>query len=325
MIIQPTHLKNLLSKTDECVLGVSGGLDSMCLMDWFYRNPEHVPKWRVIHVNHNISPDSGKWAQHVMDECAKRDVACEVIEVDISGRGNNLEYAARQARYEAFALQPENNIVLAHHQNDQIETFFLKLFRGSGIKGLRGMSAKCASWFNNRQMVIRPMLENSRVQLEHYAEQYDIKFCEDPSNEDRSFDRNWIRKLLWPVIDQRFGMADVNIQRCMRFLSENWELTQELAALDLTTVKINETELDWTKLNKMSALRIKNVLLHIMDLRNLVGFSTHQVELWAKAILNSDVNSKTELRVNGLRIIKKGNKLILQDAGSIIQQQQDYD
>jgi len=315
-IINPKNIKNLLS-TDECILGVSGGLDSMCLLDWFYKNPDHVPnKWRVIHVNHNISTESSKWADFVKAQCDLRNIQCDVISVDTLGSkiSKNLEYAARHARYEAFSAQPEKYIVLAHHQNDQVETFFLKLFRGSGIKGLRGMVEKCQGWMNGEQLIVRPMLGISRAQLEHYAEQNNIQYVQDPSNSDTSYDRNWIRHLLWPVIEQRYGIADVNIQRCMRFIGENWELSQDLAKIDFDACNLTDNIISWPILKELSALRIKNVLIYVMDHYNVTSYSTHQVELWASSIKSADVNSNIELRVKGLSINKRGNKLFLSEA-----------
>jgi tRNA(Ile)-lysidine synthase len=312
MIINVEHLNKILGSTSSAILGISGGVDSMCLLDWFYRNRDQIKyKWRVVHINHSIAQESNVWSDHVVNECKKRDIDCSSISVDLSNRGNNLEYAARHARYEAFANQPEDTVVLAHHQNDQVETFFLKVFRGSGVKGLRGMQEVSECWYNQKQTIIRPLLNVSKAQLVHYAEQYNITYCEDPSNADTSFDRNWIRNKVWPIINDRFSIADVNITRCMSYLTESWELSKELAELDFNTCSLSENALDWNKVKAMSQLRIKNLLLHIMDMKNATGFSTHQINQWAKSLKTSDINSKTELRTKDIRIVKHGPKLYL--------------
>jgi tRNA(Ile)-lysidine synthase len=304
------RIKNLLAPGNDILVGVSGGLDSMVLLDLLHRNHRFFRKdFKVLHVNHQLSVHSDSWARFVVKHCQSLGVPCEVTRVDITGHGNNLEHAARQARYAAFAEKSADMLVLAHHANDQIETFFLKLFRGSGLKGLRCMKDSVPSWINPSMRLVRPLLPWSREQIQSYANRYDIPNIEDESNSDISFNRNWIRHELWPLISDRNEIADVNLLRSISLIEESWSLTQDLARLDLESCQMVNGQLDWTKIKQLSMPRLKNLILHLLDQDNVTGFSTHHVEEFSRSLLNADMDSRNELRVKGFIMRKSGKKI----------------
>ena len=109
------------------------------------------------------------------------------------------EAAARNARYAALArvLLPEETLLLAQHQDDQAETYWLQLMRGGGVHGLSGMPATAPFAAGK---VLRPLLDSRRIDLQAYAETACIQWVEDPTNADSEFDRNFVRHHLLPVV-----------------------------------------------------------------------------------------------------------------------------
>lgn len=311
------ELKTLLAPGNRIIVGVSGGVDSMVLVDILHRNRNFLCKdFSVLHVDHQINPESANWAKFVQNYCKERNIPCKAITVDITKHGNNLERAARQARYEAFANQNADMIVLAHHSDDQCETFFLKLFRGSGLKGLRCMNKTSPSWIDPDVILLRPLLDWNKDRIRNYAEQYGVPNIEDTSNNNTTFDRNWIRHDLWPLIINRNEIADINLLRSIALINEGWELTQDLAEIDIKACQNADGSLDWRKVTLLSRPRVKNLILHILDQNGVTGFSTHHVEEFAKSLNAATLDSKNELKVKDFIIKKNGKKIVYETASS---------
>jgi tRNA(Ile)-lysidine synthase len=305
------ELSALLSDARKIIVGVSGGIDSMVLLDVMHKNRHiHGRDFTVLHVNHNINPNCHEWAEFVKNYCDERNIKCVVESVSIKDYCSNVENAARQARYQAFAKQKADHIVLAHHANDQCETFFLKLLRGSGLKGLRCMSKSTPSWFDPDVKLVRPFLDTSKDWILGYAKANSVTNIEDLSNNDVRFDRNWIRNRLWPTIVERSEIADVNILKSVSLISEAWELTQDLAKIDYDKCVNLDNTLDWYKLKNLSHARLKNVVLYLLDQNNVTGFSTHYIEDFTRALLNSDMDSRSELRVKNFKMRKIGKRIL---------------
>jgi len=309
------NFESLLTDGKKVLIGVSGGADSMALLHMINAERNKLScEFKVLHVNHHISSESNTWAQVVIDYCNSIDMPCEVVNVDITKWGNNLEQAARRSRYDAFAKQPFKNVVLAHHSNDQIETFFLKLFRGAGPKGLRCMTETSPCWFDMSKKVIRPLLECNKSELEEYVNKHNIPFVTDPSNVDNSYNRNWIRNCLMPTIQARDEIADINILKVVRIQNEAYELMNDLAILDLESVSLSSGELDWSKLRTMSSRRIKNLIMFICTQYNLVDVSIHNVETFSRGLLVADEDSRNEFRLKNFRMYKIGKRIVIDSA-----------
>ncbi len=182
------------------LLAVSGGVDSIVLLDLMARLGDHFAlKFQVLHLDHQIRAESRADAEFVADFCAERNIPCLVKTVDVPAvakdRRLSLETAGREARREALKCWAEVHgcarIVLAHHRDDQAETFLQRLLRGSGKSGLQGMTTLDGLWW-------RPLLGFSRQQILEYAAQRKLDWVEDVSNADTSFLRNRIRHRLLP-------------------------------------------------------------------------------------------------------------------------------
>lgn len=216
--------ERLLEMGDRVVLGVSGGADSVCMMELFAAIRE---AWQlellVVHVHHGLrGAEADRDAAFVQAEAEKLEIDCVVERRDVRSlaaeRGLSLEEAGRDVRYEILREYAKNwtsqkdglrdgcgsetlelagcrpaKIAVAHHQEDQAETILHNLFRGSGLKGLGGMSAK-------RGQIIRPLLCLEKKEILEYLEKRHIAYCEDSTNRENEYTRNRLRNELIPQI-----------------------------------------------------------------------------------------------------------------------------
>ena len=208
----------------------SGGMDSQVLLH-LCQKAFPSAQLRAIHINHALSPKADAWQQHCQDYCALHNIKFESRKVDISRSGSSLELQAREARYVVFEslIKEEDSILMAHHQDDQMETVLYRLLRGSGPKGLAGIPAKRALGHGT---VLRPLLAYSKDELTEYARQAGLHWVEDESNSDISFDRNLLRQIIIPSIKTRWPSAGKSIQRSAELLAESEQLLHALAMMD---------------------------------------------------------------------------------------------
>ena len=212
----------------------SGGLDSGALLSALaqLRVRERFVL-RAVHVDHRIQPQSARWARAASARARALRVPCRVVKLSIErGRAESLEAAARHARYRALAaeLAPDELLLTAHHQEDQLETVLLALLRGSGVRGLAAMS-DVTPWAHT--LLLRPLLPVTRAQLEHYARARALDWSEDPSNADQRFDRNYLRGSVLPLLRQRWPAAAATVSRSARHLAEARRLLEQLATAAL--------------------------------------------------------------------------------------------
>ncbi len=205
-------------------IAFSGGLDSRVLLELCARLKSVNQKYlfSAIHVNHQLQTNAVKWGQFCTATCAELGIDCIVKTVDArSVNGKSPEQAARDARRVAFSQAMENGDVLltAHHQNDQAETVLLRLFRGAGITGLAGIRP-CVEF--NSGWIARPLLEVSRKQLQQFAEQYSLQWVEDPSNQSINFERNYLRQVIIPQLEQRWpGLQNTLVRNARNYLESD--------------------------------------------------------------------------------------------------------
>lgn len=191
----------LFSHDDKILLAVSGGVDSMVMLSIFVRLGYNVG---VAHCNFHLrGEESDGDTEMVTAECDKLGVHCHTnhfdTEAEMARTGDSMEMAARRLRYgwfnELCKAEGYSTIAVAHHTNDSIETFFINLLRGTGLRGLTGI---------NRQYgkVVRPLLYASRKDILEYAKQNHIQYREDSSNLSTKYLRNKIRLGLLPMLNE---------------------------------------------------------------------------------------------------------------------------
>lgn len=214
-----------------CV-GLSGGLDSMVLLDALARaGRERGHPFGAVHVHHGLSPNADRWAAFCEAACAERGIACAVQRVRIARDGGGLEAAARAARYAIYAARPEAIVALAHHRDDQAETLLLQLLRGTGLKGLAGMP-EWRALDGARVALFRPLLGVPRAAIRAYALARGIAWIEDESNASLGPDRNYVRHEIAPRLDARFAGWREAAARCASHMGEAAALLAELGRGD---------------------------------------------------------------------------------------------
>lgn len=206
-------------------IGFSGGADSTALLVALCELREHIPAtMTAIHFNHQLHPDADRWQSHCWKLCQSLGVELhvETLHLDL-GKHQSPETLARQHRYAHMETRLESGAIYltAHHADDDAETLFLNLMRGSGIEGLAAIPArrKCGNGW-----VARPFLEFRRAQLRQFLLRRHIQWLEDPSNDDQRLDRNFLRQRVFPMIEQRWPDLVTRLNRSARFAREASEV-----------------------------------------------------------------------------------------------------
>ena len=222
-------VKEALSKLDlqkfNLCVACSGGLDSTVLLEAL------IPlgfEPRVLHINYQLrGEESDKDEAFVRSLAQKHKLEMEVVRCPkelTKGKGINLQEAARKFRHELFRefiqKSPVNRVLLAHHSDDQVETFFLQLMRGSGIFGLGGMHPE-------RNGIIRPFLGLSKENLRNYALENNIPWREDASNEENNYKRNQFRNIIIPQLLETNPELKHSIQLIQTAFRETQQAVQD--------------------------------------------------------------------------------------------------
>ena len=199
---------NLIEKGDNVVIGVSGGPDSMTLLNVLNNMKQKLEiEICVAHVNHMIREEAESETQYVIDFCKKNNIECFVKRIDVTKQAEKLristELAGREIRYQFFEeiLQKVkgNKIATAHNANDNAETVLMNIMRGSGTSGLKGIEKIRDGKF------IRPIIECNRKEIEKYCKENQLDPKYDKTNEENIYTRNKIRNLLIPYIEKEFN------------------------------------------------------------------------------------------------------------------------
>ncbi|HCW0176956.1 tRNA lysidine(34) synthetase TilS [Citrobacter braakii] len=249
-------LNTALLNSQSILVAFSGGLDSTVLLHqlvlWRAQNPGVV--LRAIHIHHGLSPHAEGWVQHCESVCAQWQVPLVVERVHLEDDGLGIEAQARRARYQAFAqtLLPGEVLMTAQHLDDQCETFLLALKRGSGPAGLSAMGE--SSSFAGTQL-IRPLLAQTREALEAWARQHELCWIEDESNQDDTYDRNFLRLRVTPLLQQRWPHFAQATARSAALCAEQESLLDELLANDLADCVTSHGALLLAPLMVMSDVR----------------------------------------------------------------------
>ena len=208
----------------------SGGLDSTVLVHAAAAVRERLPgRLWAIHVDHGLHPSSAHWAAHCAAVCESLAIPFLIRRLEMQPPpGESLEALAREARYGALAalLAPGDLLLTAHNQDDQAETLLLALIRGSGVLGLAAMPAVANLGAGH---LIRPLLKARRQDLEHYARTLGLSWMDDPSNGELSFDRNYLRNRVMPLIRGRWPAVSSTLARSAAHCAEAAALVDKVA------------------------------------------------------------------------------------------------
>jgi tRNA(Ile)-lysidine synthase len=240
----------------------SGGLDSTVLLHLLIaetRQFEIIP-W---HFNHGLLDVAADMERFCIEQADSLGLEIRVDRLRLDEVQSNIEAIARGKRYALFAQHGRTGdcILTAHHADDQAETFLLNALRGSGSAGLRGIARQRML---GKALLLRPLLDFSRSQLENYASQHELAWFTDPSNQANRFERNYLRNQVIPLMKTRWPHFQTALATASELQSEIQDLLDEVAAVDYLQLKSTDSRglatLDATQLMLLSQARRKNLV-----------------------------------------------------------------
>lgn len=248
--------------------GLSGGLDSVVLLHVLAAlRPRFGFGLQAVHVHHGLSGQADEWADFCRSLCSALSVPLRVGQVAVRpGSGLGIEAEARRQRYRVFSDGLCNVLALAHHRDDQVETFFLAALRGGGLRALSAMPARRP--LNGRTEVWRPLLSESRASLAEYAAANGLAHVEDGSNRDSAFLRNWLRNEALPQWRGRVPQLDRHVEGSVRLLQDELALLDEIVAEDYAAVCAGGA-FSIARWKALSEARRRQQLLHYAKLHGL--------------------------------------------------------
>ncbi len=206
-VIETIKKYGLIQAKDKIVLGVSGGPDSITMLDILRQIQEEFDFEIVVaHINHMIRKEAIQDEEYVKKYCEKNSIEFFVKRIDVMSVANNrkigTEEAGRFVRYDFFdevlKQTGSNKIAIAHNKNDKIETIIMHLLRGSGLSGLKGIEPI-------RGNVIRPLIECERKEIEKYCDKNKLEPRIDKTNFENDYTRNKIRNIVIPYIEKELN------------------------------------------------------------------------------------------------------------------------
>ncbi|AFJ90657.1 tRNA lysidine(34) synthetase TilS [Blattabacterium sp. (Blaberus giganteus)] len=294
-----------LNKKKVCV-AVSGGLDSMVLINLFLNIPEIESE--VAHCNFSLrNKESNEDEIFIRNFCFKRSLVCHVKKFDTLNFSKkhklSIQMAARKLRYNWFEKLLKKNsyeyMVLGHHFDDSIETFFINIFRGTGIKGLLGIPKK-------NEKFIRPLSDFTKKEILHYAKIKNIKWRSDSSNQEVKYLRNKIRSVLSTFYSLSFSFHN-GLKKTINYLHyENFLIEKKIEKVrkEITMEKKNSPFFWRIECKKIKQL--KPLSFYLFKLFSPYGFN--DIKSMKQLI---DAQSGKQLISKTYRIIKSRNDWIL--------------
>jgi len=317
-----------LTKDRVTIVGVSGGPDSLCLMETLRRAGYPI---LVACFDHQLRPESGVDVRMVEKTAARLMLGCVIDGADVRGfadeRNMSIEEAARTLRYRfLFELARRHDaqaVAVGHTADDQVETVLMHFLRGSGISGLKGMSYRSIiKLFDPTIPVVRPLLDMWREETVLYCAVNGLRPHYDSSNDSVSFQRNRIRHLLMPVLESynpRFREATLRMSQSLKsdytFVMETLERAWGETVLSATDEIIS---FDAARLKACGAGLQKNLIKHAMQSLNPdVDVSFQILERASQLIKSALPSSRMDLKA-GLRLIREANYIHMCTSNAVL-------
>ena len=302
--------EKLFEPSDKLLLAVSGGIDSMVML-YLFRKTGY--SFSVAHCNFQLrGADSDGDEQFIRDYCDEHNIRLFVNRFETveyaRQEGISIEMAARDLRYKWFGKLLDNerfdHLATAHHQDDVIETFFINLSRGTGIRGLSGIKSKTGR-------LIRPILFADRLVIRNYAALHQIPSREDSSNSDVSIQRNFIRHKIVPLLDEFHPSFRKNVIKT----ADNLYQTELLFQQKIDEIKADVMQaFEWGETIKIEQLKkypsVRTVLFELLKNKN---FSVEQVD---DIMASLDSESGKKFYSSTHRVVKDRSDLIVSETES---------
>lgn len=307
------HHNNLWEKNSKIILGVSGGADSVCLLDIFLRlQKTYSLELRIAHINYGLrGRDSDGDEKFVRELAEKNNLQIEVFPraklleiLDPSSRKNPNENELRDIRYAFFEkIRQENNfdlIAVAHNQDDQAETFLMRVMRGAGLQGLSAMKFKSGK-------IIRPLLATPRKEILEYLEEQKLRYRTDKTNATDVFLRNKVRNKLVPYLEKNYNP---NIKKTLFdstvSIAEDFSFLDDLAKKTYAADKLISVK---KLLALHPALQRRLILLAIAEKKtDIKNIEMSHIQEILKA-LQSNKGKNQIVTFVGLKMSRKGDRV----------------
>ncbi len=315
-LIESSLHQYFLKYADKNILiAYSGGVDSQVLLHCLAllkKQKRLTGKLSVCHVDHGLSVNSLQWQAFAKEQCQKLHLPLKVISVNVQAKvQKSLEALARDARYAALKSEANSGdlIVTGHHSDDQAETYLLALKRGSGLKGLSAMQSEMPL---GEQILVRPLLNISRKDIEAYAKEHQLTWIEDESNTDERFDRNFLRHQVLPKLNKRWPSFNKTVARSAEHCFEAQQLLNELAEQDYIACQLSSHQLSISYLHKLSDARLKNLLRYFLAINKVLMPSRSQLTQICQQ-LNADADKSPVVQLANCCLRRYRDELHLTD------------
>ena len=240
-------------------IALSGGLDSSVLLNVMANEPMLKDRITALHVNHNINTDADRWEEFCSEQSRKLGIPFQSLKLNKTD--NPSEDYLRSKRQEFFRQWggDQDLIVTAHHLDDQVETILFRIFRGTGIKGIKGINQ-----FSTIDGVnfFRPFLDIKKHDLKEYALKNNIPWVEDDSNEESNFSRNKIRNLILPSIRGTWSSIDKAIIKLSKDADKSKQILDEIAQDDYSSTFSTHGLIKLARINALSKPRKENLIYY---------------------------------------------------------------
>jgi len=303
------HVASVLIRTGlgsgRLVLGLSGGMDSMVLLDILSAlRKEHSFALTALHVDHQLSPRASGWSALCAQRSASYCVPFRAVRVEVRrDAGAGLEAAARAARYAVFRGLDAYAVVLAQHVDDQAETLLLQLLRGAGPRGLAAMPVARSIAGSGGPLLLRPLLEVERSRIATYARDRALDWVEDESNFDTDLDRNYLRHEVLPRLAARFPGYRQTWLRASRNFADLSEIAHDQATADAAGA-LQAGGLRVSRLRELSAARAGNLLRWYLAREGLPFPRREQLEELLRQLATARDDAQPVMQLGGARVYR---------------------
>lgn len=317
-VLQTIVKNELIKNEDKIVIGVSGGPDSIALLDVLIKLQSKIDfHITVAHVNHMIRQDAIDDQRYVEQYCRNKNIPCfvkqEKVEKLAKQEKIGTEEAGRNLRYNFFNEVLEktnsNKIATAHTKNDNAETVLMNILRGTGTSGLKGIKAKR----NNKY--IRPLIECERKEIEEYCSENNLEPRIDKTNMENIYTRNKVRNLLIPYIQKEFNPNIIEtIDRLSKIANDENEYLELQTIKEYEKIKQEESKdqiiLDLKEFNNLD-LVIKNRIV-LYTINRLFGSSSGIEKIHLQDIVklcSNNIGNKFLIPNKKVKVLVKNGKI----------------
>ena len=299
-VLKTVKKYNMLSKGDRVLIGVSGGADSIALLEFFVSVKEKYDlDICVAHIEHGIrGEDSVNDAEFVKNYCKKLGVNFYLKTIDAPNLAKKakmgVEEYSRMARYDFFNTIECDKIATAHNLTDNIETLLFRLARGTGLKGACSIPAV-------REKIIRPFIEVSSGEIRKWCNDNNIPYRVDCTNSDSAYSRNLIRLEILPLFEKLNANYQDNIENFISDVNEDYAFIDNYVKSIYPKI-VKNNEIDLPKLNELDLSIKKRILIMFFDEN---GYSLNRIHL--QSVIDISLKSgKTQIKENVFAISAKG-------------------